>query len=467
MSIWSTTWSSRDRAWSNWSVDTWCSTRPRVRRSDTRWCWAPSCRSRSMRRRSPSISATTARRDAAISFACASAARSWRSSSMPEPARRHDHPEAVGHVVQQVAALLLQPGDGGPVHGDRADQLDAVPHRHLDQLVRRVLRPVRPGVGAVAQPRPVHGQPARRRAEPAPDGLGDAGEVGRVRRRHARERRDPGEHAVRGGPGPVEQPVDQPLGPDVDGQAARAPPASSRAPRRRTHGPACCRRAGTPPSSAPRSSRRRRGPPTSPAASPRLNRRSAVHRPPRRVATSTAPAIPMQASRENQNSSAVGALSAGPPCAVGSTRSTPAQPIDHSSSVMAASTTVTANATTSTLSSSRACVRAAAVRPVRIWRGSTTSPDDAGRGTRRTGCSSSCAGAARCRTRRAAGCRCPPVRGRCGRRPSCGTPGPAGTPSAPRCTRRRRRRAAAPGAGRRSRAPLRTPPRSPPRAPAG
>ena len=109
-----------------------------------------------------------------------------------------------------------------------------------------------------------------------------------------------------------------------------------------------------------------------PAASPLLNRRSAVQSPPGWVATNTAPTIPMQTSREYQNSSAVG--SALPGCAVGSTRTTPVQPVDHSRSVMIASTTATANATVITLNSNRAWVRAVAVAPPRTWRGSTASP---------------------------------------------------------------------------------------------
>ena len=65
---------------------------------------------------------------------------------------------------------------------------------------------------------------------------------------------------------------------------------------------------------------------TSAATSPRLNRCSAVQMPPRRVATSTAPAMAMQASRENQNSSAIGSSPSPGVRAVGSTRSSPVQP---------------------------------------------------------------------------------------------------------------------------------------------
>ena len=59
------------------------STSPSASRPDTRWCCTPSWRSRSIRRRSASISDTAVRRELAISALCATAARSWRSSSMP------------------------------------------------------------------------------------------------------------------------------------------------------------------------------------------------------------------------------------------------------------------------------------------------------------------------------------------------------------------------------------------------
>ena len=78
----STMWPSRSRAASSCPAPTWCSTSPSARRSETRWCWAPSCRLRSIARRSPSISATAARREVAICSPCATAARSWRSSSI-------------------------------------------------------------------------------------------------------------------------------------------------------------------------------------------------------------------------------------------------------------------------------------------------------------------------------------------------------------------------------------------------
>ena len=113
---------------------------------------------------------------------------------------------------------------------------------------------------------------------------------------------------------------------------------------------------------------------TSAATRPRLNRCSAVHDPPRRVATSTAPAIAMQASRENQNSSAIGSPPDPGVRAVGSTRSSPVQPAHHSTPVTTVSTSVTANAPASTLNSSRDWVRTTASWACRMLPGSAVSP---------------------------------------------------------------------------------------------
>ena len=64
---------------------------------------------------------------------------------MPEPAGLQHRAQAVGDVLQQVLALPVQPGDRAAVHRDRADRLDAVPDRDLDDR----LRPLIPGAAQV------------------------------------------------------------------------------------------------------------------------------------------------------------------------------------------------------------------------------------------------------------------------------------------------------------------------------
>jgi hypothetical protein len=90
----------------------------------------------------------------------------------------------------------------------------------------------------------------------------------------------------------------------------------------------------------------------------------------------------MPASRENQNSSAVGSSLLGTPtAAIGfASRSMLPHPEVHSSTVIDPSTAAMANATASTLNSSRAWVRAVAVGAPRIWRGRTSTPTN---GTRK------------------------------------------------------------------------------------
>ena len=144
----------------------------------------------------------------------------------PGPAGLEDDPEAVGDVGEQLGALRVQPGHRLAVDGQHADLLGAVPDRHLDQVVGpEPGSPVRPRVGAVAQAGPADRQAADARAQTAGDGLGDPRQVGCGRRPRRGQRPigqgrpgqggDVGEHPVGRRPRAVEQPVDHPLGPDV------------------------------------------------------------------------------------------------------------------------------------------------------------------------------------------------------------------------------------------------------------
>ena len=93
------------------------------------------------------------------------------------------------------------------------------------------------------------------------------------------------------------------------------------------------------------------------------------------MATSTTTAIAADASRENQNSSAIGASRRGRRARVGSTSvRAGVSPSTSSSTVTIPSTIATANPPTSVLNSRRACVRASGPGPRRTRRGSTTSP---------------------------------------------------------------------------------------------
>ena len=97
----------------------------------------------------------------------------------PGPAGLEDDAEAVRDVGEQVGALGVQARHRLAVDREHADLLGAVPDRHLDQVAgTEAGDPVGPRVGAVAQARPPHREPAQARAEAARDGLGDPRQVG-------------------------------------------------------------------------------------------------------------------------------------------------------------------------------------------------------------------------------------------------------------------------------------------------
>ena len=167
-----------------------------------------------------------------------------------------------------------------------------------------------PAVDPVPQPGAQHGQPAGGGAQPAADRLGHPGQVRAAGAAAAGQRGDPGQHAVGRRPGAVQQPVDDPFGAHVQRQERQrhrhaSPP---RPPRSRPGVVVAPIRQGAQaaqhdvPAGDHGGDQRR----DQPAAEQVLR----GPRPPRRVATSTAPAIAMQASRENQNSSAIGWLAA-------------------------------------------------------------------------------------------------------------------------------------------------------------
>ena len=124
----------------SWRIRRWIS--ESCSASVTSRCWAPSCRLRSMRRRSASAAAMTcARREACSSASRASAsACSCRFSSATAPPRR---PRQLGIVVER--RVVDQGGDPLPVAAPPSSPTGRPPARAGDRPCRRRRRSRRPG----------------------------------------------------------------------------------------------------------------------------------------------------------------------------------------------------------------------------------------------------------------------------------------------------------------------------------
>ena len=198
-----------------------------------------------MRRRSPSISATRppARHGDLLGVRERGAQLALQLD--PRPAGLEHHAEAVGDVGEQVRrAGRAGPARGLAVDREHADLLGAVPDRHLDQVRRRRSRRRGRSTRRCGRAAPAAARSAGRRSRPAHGATASATRARsgaspsrRRRQRRPGQRGDVGEHAVGRGPRPVEQPVDDPLGADVQrperqrdqrpSPAAVAPPAPS------------------------------------------------------------------------------------------------------------------------------------------------------------------------------------------------------------------------------------------------